>query len=284
MKMRNSENPHEFQERLYNELHAYSCQGLLLDQNHNFSAVVEAVELDENEDFSLGLFDHDTLYAECILARELNVPFYIVCYKKEWFGIFEITEHNDTLYHDKRHCFKDADFAVWWGRLKQTNQVKKLENGGEPRINETIFDKKLREYGLEWGGNIDGFMLTESKRHVRCIIDNISVSHGLENDEPGRYFNSPNLRHGPRYDGWYAAVKCASTLRVPHLLFTVDKNNVTIEKIGLATISKLTPENISFKDDKTAKDQVLSGVDAILRKVERQILVSLPPELDDKYI
>ena len=173
--------------------------------------------------------------------------------------------------------------AKWWGRLKQTSQNKLLNNGGENRIAKTIFDTVLRNYGFEWGGNIDGFMLTESKTHVKCIVDNISVSHGLANDEPGRYFNSSNPKHGPRYDGWYASVKCSHLLKVPHLLFTFDKKDPLKESIGLTIISNLTPQHIEFKDNICANQNVVSGLKNIKDAVNILCLTSFPPDFEDIY-
>lgn len=167
-------------------------------------------------------------------------------------------------------------------KKKQTIQSKALNNGGEKRIGKTIFDSTLRKYGCEWGGNIDGFVLSEDGRSIRYIIDNISVSAPNLNDEPSHYFNSPNPKHGPRYEGWYAAVKLANKLNVPHVLFTIDKRDTEKEHIGFAIIDKLTPEGIWYADNISPDKRILSGLDSIEKEVEKIVRKSKAPKIVEK--
>lgn len=53
MKIRTSENPHAFQTRLFNRLHACSLQGLLMNDRHEFTTAVEAVEYEAGDDTSI---------------------------------------------------------------------------------------------------------------------------------------------------------------------------------------------------------------------------------------
>lgn len=52
MKVRTSENAHFFQTKLFNRLKAYSLQGLLMNEQHEFTAAVEAIEYNDNDDNS----------------------------------------------------------------------------------------------------------------------------------------------------------------------------------------------------------------------------------------
>lgn len=238
MLIRSSEDKHDFQEKLYKRMRAYSLQGLLMDENHNFTAAIEAVEYRDDEDISTVPFSNDELFSRVVLADKLGIPLYVVQYKS---GIFYIilTSAKDGKVNFARQKELDAKgFAEWWASFKRTIQTKPLFNGGERRIGETIFDYTIRSYGLEWGGNIDGFVLYENNQDIRCIIDNISVSRPNLDDDPANYFNSPVAKHGPRYDGWYGAFKVSSTLQVPHLLLTFDKRDKNKEHVGLSAFKK----------------------------------------------
>jgi len=80
MKIRTSENSHDFQERLFQRLQAYSLQGLLMNDKRDFTAAIEAVEYENGDDKTKVPFTEKELHARYILAREAGIPFYILCY------------------------------------------------------------------------------------------------------------------------------------------------------------------------------------------------------------
>lgn len=282
MKIRTSENPHAFQTRLFNRLHACSLQGLLMNDRHEFTTAVEAVEYKAGDDTSIVPFTRSQLYARYVLAREAGVPFYVLCYIDGLYRIINVTEENGRVVLRVESWLNEAEFIQWWGERKQTVQSKQLNNGGEARLGGTVFDTVLRRHGYEWGGNIDGFILSGDNQHVACIIDNISVSRKDLNDEPSHYFHSSNPKHGPRYDGWYAAVKLAGQIQVPHLLFTIDKRDETKEHIGLTAIERLSPEGIFYVDGVKPNENVVEGMEAIARAVNGKIRTAMPPVLEEK--
>lgn len=91
--------------------------------------------------------------------------------------------------------------------------------------------------------------------------------------------NSPNPKHGPRYEGWYAAVKLANQIQVPHLLFTIDKHNEKREHIGLTAIEKLSPEGLFYIDNIKPNNKVVEGMENIVNAVNEKLSKSKPPEL-----
>lgn len=284
MKIRSSENPHNFQEKLFRRLQAYSLQGLLMNDKHDFTAAVEAVEYENGDNKTKIPFTENDLYARYILAKQVGIPFYILCYMDKIYKIIKVDNENAHVKLRMKEQLQEKEFVQWWGELKQTIQKKPLNNGGEPRLGETVFDSVLRRNGYEWGGNIDGFVLTEDGKNVKFIIDNISVSKPNLNDEPSHYFNSKNPKHGPRYEGWYAAVKLAKQIQVPHILFTIDKKNQYQEHIGFTVIDKLTPEGIFFVDNRMPNQNIIEGMENIVRIVNNKILISSPPTLKEKSI
>lgn len=280
MKIRTSENRHEFQERLFQRLKAYSLQGLLMNDRKEFTAAIEAIEYEEGDDLKKVPFGEEQLRARYILAHAIGVPLYLILYMQGVYKILEAEKRDGRIKLVFREPYLTEEaFIMWWKARKQTVQNKALNNGGEIRIGKTIFDSTLRKYGCEWGGNIDGFVLCENGDGIRYIIDNISVSAPNLNDEPSHYFHSPNPKHGPRYEGWYAAVKLANILQVPHLLFTIDKRNTREEHVGLAVIDRLTPEGIWYADNISPDRQILRNLDFIAMEVEKTVKRSKAPKI-----
>jgi len=282
MKIRTSENVHEFQKRLYDKLQAYSLQGLLMNDDHNFTAAVEAVEYEDGDDKTKVPFTERELHARYVLAEEAGIPFYILCYMDRRYKIIRVRESNHTIRLGMEAQLSEKEFIGWWGGLKQTVQTKQLNNGGEERLRDTVFDSVLRKYGYEWGGNIDGFVLTEDGQKVKYIIDNISVSKPNLDDEPSHYFKSPNPIHGPRYEGWYAAVKLACQINVPHFLFTIDKRDLSKEHIGFAVIESLSPDGIFFADNVLPNHNIIEGLENIVRIVNNRAMTAAAPKLTER--
>ena len=282
MKIRTSENSHDFQTRLFSRLQAYSLQGLLMNDRHEFTTAIEAVEYEVGDDKTKVPFTQSELHARYVLAREAGVPLYLLCYMDRLYKLIKVTENKDQVVLRVVDRLDETGFIQWWGERKQTVQTKHLNNGGEVRLGETVFDTVLRRNGYEWRGNIDGFVLSGDNQHVAYIIDNISVSRKDLNDEPSHYFNSPNPRHGPRYEGWYAAVKLANQIQVPHLLFTIDKRDETKEHIGLTVIEKLSPEGIFYVNNQKPNDNVVERMETIVRAINEKLRTALPPALEEK--
>ncbi len=296
---RSSERSHRFQTALFERLGAFSLQGLLQDEEREFTTAVEAVMGEPDDDrsrfpyvgqrkpavpFVKGMlpFTAGELRARCVLAGQLHIPFYMVCFLDGLFFIMRVQKRHGRIWLLPFARLDEAGFAGWWESRKRTVQTKRLYNGGERRLRGTVFDAVLRAHGLEWGGNIDGFLLSEDGTRVRCIIDNISVSRPNLADDPARYFNSPNPRHGPRYEGWYAAVKLASDLDVPHIVMTLDRNDERAEHVGIAVTRALTPEGLFYVDGVPTCDNIVEGLDNIVRYLDWRIPLEAAPELVER--
>lgn len=282
MKIRSSENSHEFQTVLFQKLNAYYLQGLLMNDNHDFTMAVEAIEYEDSEIVTKVPFTQDELYARYILAKQLGVPFYLVFYHKNEFTLSEVILEGCRIKLSLVKKCNEEEFATWWSTYKKTKQTKLLNNGGEARIGETVFDATLRKYGLEWGGNIDGFVLSEDRTSVAYVIDNISVSKANLKDDPAQYFNSPNQKHGPRYEGWYGSIKLSSQLNVPQVLITYDKRNPKEEHVGITTFRRLDEKGVYYTDDLSPMDNIKTGIDNIVKEIKDQVGKAKPPVLVEK--
>lgn len=282
MKIRSSEAEHAFQKALFAQIHAFSMQGLLMDSQGNFTACVEAMEIEPGDPVPPKPFPYAENRAKLLLAESIGVPLFYIKHSDGVFSIIEILHSGGKIVSRKALRTDGDGFAQWWREYKKMPQSKPLDNGGEPRLVETVFDRVLREHGLEWGGNIDGFVVDADFSRVTCIIDNISSKGELTNEraDPARYLTSPNPKHGPRYKSWLGPVTLAQKLGVPHALFTVDKTNRTAEHIGLAFIASLSHAALRYAGDPPFRN-VLSGKAHIAEVFAEQLAQAQPPRVLD---
>ncbi len=287
MKIRSTENDHDFQKRLFDRLNAYQLQGLLINSRDEFSAGVEAVQYDDGEEY-VEPFSEEELWAKYVLTEKIGIPMYLVYYWKRLYYILQVNKESQGRARPKLLNTKGMNedgFAQWWKELKGMPQTKQLNNGAGVRANNTVFDGVLRRHGLEWGGNIDGFILSADNNEVLCVIDNISVSVddlGGNNADPGAYFHSPNPKHGPRYEGWYGAVKLSNQIEVPHMLLTIDKKHPEMEHVGMTFIDDLSPRGLTYIDNISPNRRVVNGIDNIALTYARLISRMHAPTLERK--
>ena len=287
MKIRSTENDHDFQKRLFDRLNAYQLQGLLINSRDEFSAGVEAVQYDDGEEY-VEPFSEEELWAKYVLTEKIGIPMYLVYYWKRLYYILQVNKESQVRARPKLLNTKGMNedgFAQWWKELKGMPQTKQLNNGAGVRANNTVFDGVLRRHGLEWGGNIDGFILSADNNEVLCVIDNISVSVdnlGGNNADPGAYFHSPNPKHGPRYEGWYGAVKLSNQIEVPHMLLTIDKKHPEMEHVGMTFIDDLSPRGLTYIDNISPNRRVVNGIDNIALTYARLISRMHAPTLERK--
>jgi hypothetical protein len=274
MRIYSSENQHLFTERLYQRINAYGIGNLAMDENRDFTAVIEAVEYDSNETIDLSVvFSRNEINARLILANQLQIPFFIIATQNRIFNIYEVVSLPNGYNFDLREQFDEAQFVSWWLEIKRTHQTHGLNNGAEERVENSFLHQVLSRNGLRWGGNIDGIIIRNNE--IISVIDNISIAFRPLNHyeaDPARFF----FKRGPRYETWLSTVKLASELNVPHLLFTLDKNNPNREAVGITAIERLTPSGIFYKDDIRPYSNIVDGLDAIQSYVS-SIIENLEP-------
>lgn len=282
MKIRTTELEHSFIKKIYKELNAYCAQGLTLDENRDFSAVIQAIEYDTKEKANIiSDLGEESILANYILANELKIPFYIIAYKNGIYYLHEVVEENIDSHIGKVKLkpldkfITDKMFVDWWAQIKKTNQPHQMINGAQPRANQTIFDSVLQRYGLEWGGNVDGFRIENNQ--ITCVFDDISIGFtDLDNSnaDPALFFH----KKGPVYNTWFSTVKLANTLNVPHILFTKNKNNEYDDRVGLSVIKKLTHAGIFYSGDVKPCNHIIKGIENI--KSEINLLVDCAKKPD----
>ena len=269
---------HEFQKNLYDRINAFDLQGLTMNENRDrFTAGVEYFDLSFEEYQQIrknksnvykldGMLPEKLINAQIVFTAQLGIPLYYIWGYEDNFLLLEARVREDKLRY-RNWWINYEQLVSFWHKIKQTVQTHPFDkNGAKNRTHKTRIDAILESNGLEWGGNIDGFILKDGK--VGAIIDCISIgqasqrmTHGLTDPkaDPALYFNA----RGPKYETWLSTIILARTLNVPHLLFTLNKVDMEQEAIGLAGIDKLTRKGINYYQGIKPNGNVIRGIDNI---------------------
>lgn len=279
MKIRTTERYHEFTSNLFKELRIFSLEGLTLSKNKEWTAAIEAIQYDDNIEIDINnidvekFFSINSLKAKYFLSQTLSVPLYFVIHHKKTFFILKIikSDKEKNFSYNVEMVLEKENFALWWSEIKGLQQPKKLYEASS-RVYRSIFDNTLKEYGLAWGGNIDGFMFKNKK--YACVIENIyTQKNPLESEkgEPSYYFHM----RGPNYNSWYPTAKLANDLGVPLILFTIEGNSYK-ERIGFSVISRLSKDGIFYKDNKKPNMNIINGIENIKNILNESLLEKSP--------
>jgi hypothetical protein len=267
MKKYTTEIFHPFQDQLYKMLNAFSVENLTMNYERNFTSIIDYFELDEAESLNLTKVIVDNKCdSKLLLAKNLKIPYFLVFFQKDFFYIFNYDGNQQKqLNHLK---LNEIEFILWFKKIKQTHQTHQLNNGGQSRILNFHLTDLLIKNGLSWGGNLDGFVIENNR--IKAIIDNISIAFtSIDNfmADPAKFF----FKRGPRYETGLSTVKIANTLKVPHLLLTLNKNNPQEEVIGLTAIKNLNKNGVYYHEGIKPFENVIYGYENILRNIHQYI-------------
>lgn len=266
MKKYTTENNHNFTNQIMNSLNITAVDCLTMDENRDFTAVIDLLEIDAKETNNVfSLLTQTELEHKYILAKHLMIDYYIVYYWKMQFYI-SVIEKDATynLIEKHLHTYNEIDFVTWWAKIKRTKQTHALNNGASIRVQNSIFHKVLEKRGLRVGGNIDGVMF-EADRIV-AIIDFITVKFvALDNIKanPADFF----FKKGPRYETWYSTVKLSTLCNVPHFLMTIDGKDQLENHVGLTIIESLDKKGIYYKNKINPSTNIISGLNNIKEEI-----------------
>ncbi|MGL5550321.1 MAG: hypothetical protein ACRDD4_11535 [Culicoidibacterales bacterium] len=282
MLRRTTENDnHKFQKELFRKINAFDLQGLTMNARRDkFTMGVEYFDLTYQEYqvvrsgcdiYQLeGMLPIELIKAQSILTMQLNIPLYYILGYEDDFLLLEISFDGLEL-NIKESWFDTEQLINFWFMHKQTIQTHPYDkNGAKLRAGKTRIDGILESEGLEWGGNIDGFIINDN--YVVAIIDCISIgpasqrnTHDLSDPkaDPALYFNA----RGPKYTTWLSTITLAQALNVPHLLFTLDKVDPTQESVGLTGIEYITKNGISYYEGIAPNQNVIYGLDNVYNNI-----------------
>ncbi|WP_270290857.1 hypothetical protein [Enterococcus casseliflavus] len=276
------DNNHEFQKNLYSKLNAFDLQGITMNANRDkFTIGVEYFDLSFEEYQQVkhqdsivyqikGMLPFEHIKAQVIFTESLNVPLYYIWGYEDYFLLHELYRDNDKIVY-KPQWMNTEQLVNFWRKHKRTIQTHPFDkNGAKTRAGKTRIDGILEANGLEWGGNIDGFIINNNK--VIAIIDCISIgiasqrnTHDLTDPkaDPAIYFK----KRGPKYTTWLSTIILARALNVPHLLFTLNKVDTDQEAIGLAGVDFLTRERLNYYQSIAPNQNVVYRLDNIINTI-----------------
>lgn len=246
MKKRDTERKHAFADELFEKCNIYDLQGLLLNKDYEFKTAIEGVYLEENENWRElnQLFSSDEINAKLLMAEKLNIPFYIICHsfdtnKSHKFEIIKYYRIDKGIYPNLIETFDELKFISWWKELKGTIQTKGFRNEAKERTINSYIDIVLAKYGLMWGGNVDGFMLSEDKSNIRAIIEKRICNENtkIKDYNPAKYFYNAKDPLRNDYFTWKPLIKLAIALKSPLYLMTF-QNNVN-DKFGISHVKNI---------------------------------------------
>ena len=200
---------------------------------------VEAIELDESEEFSTAFRDSFDLVQwdlKLKFSKQNNADLYLVVCQNEKFSLCLIDYDTNKIPNPSIiKVLSKIDFVNWWKSKKKTFQTKEMYEAKE-RQNETIFDYILESNGVKWGGNIDD-ILFDRNNNVSAIIENRrSWRTSVDKYDPSIYFFGTRYKKGD-YMTWLPLVYVAKMLNVPLMLFTFSALNPS--SFGVAVINSM---------------------------------------------
>ena len=82
------------------KINAYDIQGLTINHSKtDFLVGLEALELEENEEFNFSLlkkaFHINEIFAKSLLCDKLKIPFYVLTSKNGLFDVYKINRNKD---------------------------------------------------------------------------------------------------------------------------------------------------------------------------------------------
>ena len=246
MKRRDVEGDHAFAKCVAEQCQIFELGGLLLDKNWNFTAAVEAFELSSEEKGTplSSLLDRsgyaENLFMSGLFAQKLNVPFYIIAHVQDESIVRLYSVHSDhnskQLLCSEHRKLTEDDFIRWWQEMKGTVQTKPYRKDLKDRAKSSYFDNLLESNGLKWGGNIDGYLVSDSSdaSNMIAVIENrFTRKIPLNKYDPNAFYSGYN---GGDYNTWLPLMKLKDRLGIPLFLMTYSHRSGEENKVGITQI------------------------------------------------
>lgn len=163
------------------------------------------------------------------------------------FKLHKVVENTGTVSFTEINQFSDElSFISWWRTIKKLSQSKPTVEA-KPRQWLTIFDSVIEKHGLSWGGNMDGFILTDHDNSVIAIIEvRQTHSFAITNYDPAKYFLGTATKGGD-FKTWLPLVYLKKAYRIPIILLTLSSKDKT--RFGFTEVSTISRRMLIYVDD-----------------------------------
>ena len=274
IKIRTTETtPNPMIQKLFSEFAIADIQGFIFQSNDeqllnasekNINSIkihcLEAIEIDNAIELDPEkIFKKEEWIHKINAANFFDTDLLLLSHLKDdtcLFRLYKVTEEESTIVFTEINLFNnEKDFMVWWNSIKLLSQTKITYEARE-RQDRTNFDAVIERNGSAWGGNIDGFILSDSMEQVRAIIE-IRQTHRfpLINYDPARFFLGTRTKSGD-FKTWLPLIYLKNAYNIPLILVTVSTSETS--KFGYAEVEKIDNSALYYKNN-LSPNQNLTG-------------------------
>ena len=249
---------HEFKDSFVKMCEIHDLQGLLIGNDNNFTAAIEAFTIKNKEKITSvreSVFPLKETYSKAAFAEQLKIPFYIFLHREGTNKIKRYSLQNDIL--DKttkcieKVVLNEEEFISWWKSNKVTIQTKPYRKEFKKRVLDNYYDKLLEKNNLKWGGNIDGFLsIIDENEKVLAIIENRFTNIcSIKKYDPNNYFKDKKDPLKNDYNNWLPLFMIKSILDIPIFLCTYSNRNNETKQLGIAEVVSFDYNGIYYKNN-----------------------------------
>jgi hypothetical protein len=263
MNIRDTEGaPASFRTSLFDKTGVHGLQGLLMDNNWEATAGVEAIDYNIDERINMiNNLGERALATKFALTNSLEVPLYIITSRNQeklsdlTFNLYKVL-YDGAVAVTQGKTLSPEGFVKFWAELKGTTSTKGLPDA-DVRIEDSNVDNVIREANLEWGGNVDGILMNDD-REVRAIIEcRKTTKSNLENYDPNDYFHY----RGGDYNTWRPLYNISTELEVPLVLLTFKRGE---NRCGCTYIDDMSRSHgLTYRNGTTPDENLLDQGQAV---------------------
>lgn len=221
---------------------------------------IESVECDTKEEFNyLSFFDESDWFKKVLTANFFGSSLKLVSHVPKDEHLFRVHEidivNGQLVFNEVKQFQNEPAFIEWWKTLKKLSQSKGQVEA-RPRQGLTIIDGIIEKGGLQWGGNVDGFVLTDSNNRVVAIIElRQSRKKEVELYDPADYFLGTTTKGGD-FKTWLPLIYLQKAYNLPLVLITVSTLDET--KFGYTEVRGINKSQLFYVNDISPKVNVTS--------------------------
>lgn len=223
---------------------------------------LEAVEIDNKEELVPELiFEREEWIHKINTANFFDSNLLLLIHLKGdtyLFRLYEVTNNKSMInFRETKSFVNERDFMAWWNSIKLLSQSKPTYESRK-RQDVTIFDGIIERNGSAWGGNIDGFILSDSIDQVLAIIE-VRQTHSfpLYKYDPAKYFLGTFKKSGD-FKTWLPLIYLKNAYDIPIILITIS----TLEKLkfGYTLVEKIDKTALYYKSNMRPFQNVTSDI------------------------
>jgi len=258
------QHPHPIWERLVSDFSVAEIQGfifsckddeLITATRKSDGAIsiqcLEAAEYDSEEEFvPENFFSVNDWISKVSAAAFFKSTLLFLTHKTNddaLFRLHKVVVKDKKIIFDNLTQFKnELSFINWWQSVKKLSQTKKTVEA-RLRQNLTLFDRIIEKYGYSWGGNMDGFIISDSDNLVKAIIEVRKSNYStIEEYDPAKYFLGTKTKGGD-FKTWLPLIYLKKAYNLPLILLTLSTKSKL--EFGFTEVNTISTSRLFYVDD-----------------------------------